>query len=766
MGIIKVNHHMEEVGSDRSDTYGSCKFKRMLMLMGVSVFCMGMVTGCGAVQENGLNRTNDTKDVTNMETEPDTERGEVSALSGLVSQENGIPAEMPEDMEGESEEYFPCDWENSTCKYKEDLTRWDDDYEGEDIETTYLTQYDHQGNKLQEFSYCEFGMKDELGIEILTVRDNELLFSYDGSYEDDGYDIYSVPVEHEGGKETLAFDRISMVCKEVPSEVYIYGDDNYLVFENGNSIVEVRRAEKNYRKIRADVKGLTLFTQQMDEEKKVIYFGGSSKEGYQGLFAYVVGSGTIRQVTSQDCMSTLFAMGEGKLFYMVVCSENGRLCYDLFQYDNATGENTTLATEAQIVGKIPTAPTEGSDMVREIRYRDGKLYIEVWAKQETYVLCCDVASRDLTVAKGIKCLVEHTESKLDEPLHNADANYGNANDHNIFISSSMPDGSIGLREYTLQGEFVRNVYTHYCGKVWNLLYVNNDEMFFGVGIEEQDIYSVPLRRMEGNDFPVMSEAKRVCKISGYGDFIAQGNFYADADYLVYVTNCHEAIVYDRHEGKRVKINNMPQINFYFATDAQKVARNMVGDCFVYCTKPYGKNEYKYAFSYWRLGDDKLTIMDKRCHTAASRVCDSARNQVIYQLGDGIWCYDIKNDKRRKLLDEKDIDAFYKKNRKKAFCLDLFVDRDLLYLVDTVSGSCGSFDLEKGGEIRYEEKFAEMLKEDGEYHVDEIWQAEGKFLITMTAEDELPSRYRYYDPQTAVGRELSPNDKEMLYFWLH
>lgn len=710
-------------------------------MAGVYAFCMGMFTGCGSVQE----------------------KDELPALSGLVSEENGIAGEA------EEEDYDRA--ANSMCCYREDLSRWDDDYEGEDEEVTYLAQYDKQGNKLQEFSYSQFGMEDELYIEILAARDHELLFSYEPNpTESDKRDIYSVPLEHKDGKEIVAFDKISMVCKGLPSDYYLYGDDDYLIFDNGNSILEVCRADKNYKKIRADVKGITLFRQRADEENRLIYFGGSSKEGYQGLFAYVVGGETIRQVTSRDCMNTLFAMGGGKLFYTAVRSENGGLCYDLFQYDNATGENTTLATETEIVGKMPAAPTEGSDVVREIRYRDGKVYMEVWAKQEKYVLCCDAASRELTVEEGIKCLVEHTESKLDEPLHDADANYGNANDQNIFISSSMPDGGMGLREYTLQGEFVRNVYTHYCGEIWNLLYANNEELIFGVGGEmDEDIYSVPLRKVDGNDFPVMGEAKKICKVSEYGGCIWYGNMYADADYLVYVCNIHEASVFDRKAGKHIDIKNMPATNFYFATDSGKVSQNRVGDCFIYCTKPYGKNEDKYAFSYWRLGEDHLTIMDKRCYTAAPRACDPERNQVLYGLDDGIWRYDIKNGKRTKLLDEKDMEAFFKKYAKESVDGDLFVDRDRLYIVNTWGeGCCGSFDLENGGGIQYEEKFSEMLKEDSEVYDSSIKQAEGKFLITMEPDDDsdLPCRYWYYDPQTAEGKKLSPTDKEMLYFELY
>lgn len=78
----------------------SGRLKRTLMMIGVSVFCMGMVTGCGAIRENGLNGTDDTKDEMNVETEPDTEVDGISALSGLVSLENGIATGADEEAGG------------------------------------------------------------------------------------------------------------------------------------------------------------------------------------------------------------------------------------------------------------------------------------------------------------------------------------------------------------------------------------------------------------------------------------------------------------------------------------------------------------------------------------------------------------------------------------------------------------------------------------------------------------------------------------------
>jgi len=712
------------------------------MFIGIAGLSLGLLAGCGAKDKN---------DVNNVKTVNET------TISGLVVQENGILETAHEGIEDDGGITYAYDWANNFCKYS--------DY------YTYIIQYDYQGKELQKFSYKKFGMEDISEIEILEILDDKLLFSY-YSYNSNAYDIYSVPIQHEDGKEVIKFDKKQKICKDILFSYYIYGNSSYFVLDAFESIIEVSQEKKEYREIDTGIEGISLTPisdKLIAREEDVVYFSGIAGEEYKGIFSYTLGSGIIKHITDKDTMNTIFTSCDGKLFYTATRPEDGGMCYDLIQYDNKSGENTVLATEEQITSKMPDKPTENSDIVRELCYKDGYVYMEVWAKQKPYVLSCNVATHELEFVKNLKFLVKHTEEKLEKPLSNANANYGNANDHNIFITVPGDYNYDILKEYTLQGEFVRNVYTHYFGNMWTLVYANNDELFFNVGDERgAAIYSVPLHFVDGNDFPVMDKAEKVVDVDGYYGCVWQGNFYADSGYLVYVSNNHNAEVYDRKRKKFIKIKNMPETCFSFITDSQHVALKHIDDCFVYATKPYGNGEDKYAFSYYKLGTDKLKFIDKRCYTSASKICDHKRKQVIYELYDEVWCYDMNNDKKKKLLDKKDIKAFYKShNKKRDPMFDLYMDRDKLYIVDTVSECCASFDLEKGGKLQYEEVFSEMIKEKGDYWASDIQQAEGKFLIKLSDDHYYGCfQYRYYDPETNTGKELSENDKEILYFQLY
>lgn len=717
--------------------------KRFFIFIGAVWLSLGLLAGCGAKNENGA-RTPD----------------EIT-ISGLVTQENGISGAVRQDMAGNNENICNYDWENSFCKYKKKHKK-----------ITSLLQYDQQGKKLQKFSYKEFGMEDISEISILEILDDRLLFSYysyNNNTYDGTYDIYSVPVWHENGKEIIKFDKKQKICKNIVYTDFIYGNSSYLIFDSPDGITELCLENKEYKKIHTNPEELTLL--QMPDtsitgEGNVIYFSGSIKNEYKGIFSYLPGSGTIWQVTDKDMINSIFANSGDKLFYTATSTGDGGICYDLLQYDGTNGENTTLVTKQQIINAMPAVPAENIDLIHELRYNDGYVFMEVWAKQKPYVLSCNVATKEIKVMHDTNCLVKHTEEKLEKPLSNANANYGNANDHNIFVPDNDDDISYTLKEYTLQGEFVRNVCTHYCGKVWTLLYADNKELFFSVGNEDDtEIYSVPLRLADGNYFPVISRAEKICNVDdGYGGWIWRGDFYADSAYLVYITNYHQAKVYDRKREKFINIKNMPETSFCFAIASNHIALNKIGNCFVYCSKPYGE---EYAFSYYQPGTDKLTFIDKKCYTSASKACDPERHQVIYEMDDGIWCYDIKNNKKIKLLDTKDIEAFYKSHKKKNPSYDLYVEGDLLYIADTCSEFCASFNLEKNGELRYEKTFSEMIKAEGNYWASDIQQAEGKFLIRLSNDNEYEDyKYQYYDPETGTGKKLSINDKEILYFRLY
>lgn len=91
------------------------------------------------------------------------------------------------------------------------------------------------------------------------------------------------------------------------------------------------------------------------------------------------------------------------------------------------------------------------------------------------------------------------EYLLEKPLTNADKKYTNANDHNVFIQTIENDTNYSVDEYTLDGKFVRHIFTNnfHCAKPWMLYYANNQELIFGDG---EQAYTVPLVLKNGNSF--------------------------------------------------------------------------------------------------------------------------------------------------------------------------------------------------------------------------------------------------------------------------
>ena len=52
---------------------------------------------------------------------------------------------------------------------------------------------------------------------------------------------------------------------------------------------------------------------------------------------------------------------------------------------------------------------------------------------------------------------------------------------------------------------------------------------------------------------------------------------------------------------------------------------------------------------YKIGSDQIHIMDPACYTSAAAIGDKKRKQVIYALRKGIWTYDLKQDKKKRLV---------------------------------------------------------------------------------------------------------------------
>ena len=144
-------------------------------------------------------------------------------------------------------------------------------------------------------------------------------------------------------------------------------------------------------------------------------------------------------------------------------------------------------------------------------YEDGILKLEVYDKGKSVVFSVDIQTGKMQREREGR-LEKQQEYQLKKPLVNADKKYKNANNHNVFIKKIIDDNGIDdvLDEYTLDGKFVRRIFTHDLYD-WSLVYANDKELIFRVYGENKKgyFYTVPLLNVDGNDFPQMAKAKKI-----------------------------------------------------------------------------------------------------------------------------------------------------------------------------------------------------------------------------------------------------------------
>lgn len=388
------------------------------------------------------------------------------------------------------------------------------------------------------------------------------------------------------------------------------------------------------------------------------------------------------------------------------------------------------------------------DLIREMAFEDGKLKLEINVKGKGVLLNCDMQTGEL-VQEGEGKIQKAQEYLLEKPLTNADKKYTNANDHNVFIQTIENDTNYSVDEYTLDGKFVRHIFTnnfHYA-KPWMLYYANNQELIFGDG---EQAYTVPLVLKNGNSFPQPEKAEKICdaNISVY-----ESNLYADENYLVYntVSNCY--CVYDRKNKEFVKKKGIPERNVYLLS--------RMGNCFVFDSTIDGKEG---EFLYDRRGDVRICIANWAADTAV-KIGDEKRNQVIYTTDRGIWTYDLKKNKKERLA----------KWNKHDSISEMFIWKDQLFMLTSGNQSLYSCSLDEKGKLHYEEEFTKAVKkyeQESQLEIDietvrvvedkigiyaGLWSAEGEEIEEDT--------YFCYDLVTKQLKKEEKNDPEMFYRYI-
>ncbi len=652
-------------------------------------------------------------------------------------------------------------WATSHCAYRtEELPDGDGDDEEDDEWQEWLVQCDYQGNVLQKIPEKKFGTEM---ITFLDVSENEILFSE----KSDQINVYSVPVIRKDGKEEIAVDKKQLVFENYLDSrfndfEYIASTKECILFQYdfGDKMAEYDRRSKKFSKIEYNNVPLR------DEDGDIIYQNNNdsfvffaTQRSKSTAYHYNYETKKVQEIT-RDQKYMLYQAGEDKLFFTAVKKGKSGLSYDVYQYDCKNGKKSVLVTEEQIRNVLSEKPEEGMDLIREIAYEDGKVKLEINVNGKGVLLCCDTQTGKL-VQEGEGRLQKTQEYPLEKPLTNANQNYNYANDYNVFVQISEDDKSnCCLDEYTLDGKFVRHIFTNnFCGtKYWYLLYANNEELLFSVsGEEDEYLYVVPLVIVDGSSFPQMEKAEKIVKIEEY-----DSGLYADKNYIIFADGMSQIHVYDRKKKTFVKVKGIPKTEMNLVT---KVGNYFIFDSISYYTTKKGKAED--AFSYYKTGSDQLHIMDPMCDGPI--IGDEKRKQVIYARGTKIWTYDLKHNKKECLVKVNKKEDVYemciRKDRLYVFTTGEMIDGESTngYSTDVYSYSLAG----KDKKLYYEKDFTEALKKFEQENDKNLLLADfsvvnNKIYIRGEADDY----YLCYDPDTKQLKQVRKNDPEMLYFFVN
>ncbi len=651
-------------------------------------------------------------------------------------------------------------WATSHCTYRTEEMELSDGTDGEDEEDICqecLVQSDYKGKVIQKIPAESLGLRDTEGISFLHVSENEVLISRT-SDSSKLVKIYSVPVIRKGDREEIAIEKIQLLFVEFTDSwmdyEYITDTKEYILFNWDREMAEYDRKKNKFTKIKYKNKPLEVGNILYENNQDfVVLYGFHGRE--TAVYYYNFVTKEVQEITKDE--GSIYQGGDDKLFYTAVKGEKSGLCYDVYQFDCKSGEKSVLVTEEQIRNALSEKPEEGMDLIREIGYEDGTLKLAINVKGKSILLTCDTKTGKL-VQEGEGKLQKTQEYLQEKPLTNADKKYTNANDYNVFVRSLESDMNYVLDEYTLDGTFVRHIFInnfHCTNQTWNLMYANNQELIFHV--EDDDLnnylYTVPLVTAEGSSFPQIEKAKKICKCNVELENAGQGDVYADSDYIVYQDDVYQIHVYDRKKKKFVKIKGIPESNMYL--------NGLVGKYFILSNKPFKeKGKEKYAFSYYKIGSDQIHIMDPACHTSAATIGDEKRKQVIYALRKGIWTYDLKQDKKKRLV----------KWNKKDYISEMCIRKDRLFVFTGKKDEVYSYSLTgKEKQLHYEKDFTETLKKyeqenELELVIDSIDVVNNKIYICSWRDDEY-LMYFCYDPATKQLKKVRKSDPEMFCFLL-
>ena len=745
----------------------------------VLVIIVALVSGCGSqTQNNG----------SSSERKKVLSKAEIQELTDLVVDAEENSDCIDEEDSREEVEGIATEDSDSNSRYTYILGYRDngEDEEEDDEEDSekLLVQVSADQKILQTFSENEIALhpknRDE-EIEFVGVTDQEIICSAD-LYEDDAVIWYRIPLSYENGQEKLLCDKKEIIYQEEDWESDLYDDvEKYLLCANINGLFVLNKESGEKQEIDSSILENYGYCEDLDswidsEGELHTVLMEYQDNVPNALYMYQTETKKIQKITDGITSESRMTSVDNKIFFTGLVNQQKSNDYNLYVYDMKTEQKKVLATETEIRDMLPGKPADNADIIRELVYAKGNLFLEIRYGDECYVLSCAPDEGTLTILDGMPELVKHTEYQLPKPITNGNDRYCNMNDHNIYEKT---DG--GVVERTLDGAYVRTIHLAY---PYTLIYVNNQELIYQYipDICGAPIFcSIPLTQIDGNDYPEISRKTVIVKGSNkdIAGEVWMGAIYADERYLVYRSSFRNFGVYDRKAKAFIDIADLPEQGQSLA--GKCIQEHMQGDN-IYMGSAYKSEEgYGYQLSLYHFGDQKASRIDPSSYTSGTACWSGDGKEIIYMRWSNEdderteYCsYNISTGKRKLLFTDLDLQKIL--NMKDCGSVYMKLVADKLYLfIDYYGENYGtykvcSYELSGKGGLRYESQISALLEEGKDLYL-YSWKyfvVEGELLLIGCQEDEEGSvvrdseKYYYYDLETGEKGSFDRQDPEWLY----
>lgn len=165
-------------------------------------------------------------------------------------------------------------------------------------------------------------------------------------------------------------------------------------------------------------------------------------------------------------------------------------------------------------------------------------------------------------------------------------------------------------------------------KYGELAYVREDELFYlaeNGGLEQGEVWCVPIRHTKEGDVPQFEKAEKLLTEEPETRVTAD-KFYADDQYILYITDNYDLRAYDRKVEKFLKVQDVLDKKG-LANDMYSIRDSMIGGTFFFCCK------YSGLYSY-TLGEEKVKKIDGRTHGAYTYLVCPEQKKVYYEACKG------------------------------------------------------------------------------------------------------------------------------------